>query len=65
MLKSFAEKALLLLNIKVIGHATFLTTSLSFLNSLSVCAVHRVNFSSECRPETKRSVSLPCLSAHN
>lgn len=36
MLKSLREKALLLLNIKVIGHATFLTTSLSSLNSLAL-----------------------------
>lgn len=43
MLESWREKALLLLNIKVIGHATFLTTSLSFINSLSICDAQTVS----------------------
>lgn len=47
-LKSWREKALLLLNIKVIAHATFWTTSLSFLNTLSVLAVELISPMNPC-----------------
>lgn len=60
-LKSLREKALLLLNIKVIGHGTFLTTSLSFLNSLSVRSVHRGD---SWIPAWKLKGLYLCLSAH-
>lgn len=46
-LKSFREKALILLNIKVRGHAIFL----SFLKSLRMCAAHK----SSSTPDLQRS----------